>query len=138
LKNAGPISQDRIYIRQEAKWGLQWLAKQWEYSDDDDKSRPSERLPEVPTCVRKVQAEISELADARLDKVTAALGDRDIAVRLAAVDALVNLHAAGQDVIDQVFEMFNDPCQQVRLEAERTVNHMVLKTSGAPPEFYGP
>lgn len=55
-----------------------------------------------------------QLAAAPLERVAAALQDRDIAVRFAAVKVLRELDRVGQDVIGYLLDALSDPCDEVR------------------------
>ena len=81
-----------------------------------DKAEPE--ATEIEPCpILWMQAETDRLAKTSIDKAIAALHDRDIAVRLAAVDALVEIGSTGKDVLSHVLDMFKDPSESVRWRA---------------------
>ena len=129
VEGAAPASGRDAAVRQEAIYVLQWLTEQWEY-DVHDKAEP-ERTEIEPCPILWMQAETDRLAKTSIDKAIAALHDRDIAVRLAAVDALVEISSTGKDVLSHVLDMFRDPSEPVRWRAQRALNLMVRNKSEA-------
>ena len=129
-KEAEPATGHDLIARQEAVWALQWLSEQWRFHDKYDYGDGElEWLLEEPTAsvsILRTRDEMGQLTQAPLEKVVAALHDRDIAVRLAALDALLKISSAGEGVSHHVAEMLRDPCQQVRWKTEETLLDMVF------------
>ena len=73
----------------------------------------------------------TKLAAASIEEIVAALHDRDIAVRLAAINALVEIGSTDVDAVGHVLEMFEDTGQPVRIWAQRALNLMVRNKSEA-------
>ena len=81
---------------------------------EPDEPETSRRTPAVPAPVWRAQARCDQLAAAPLERVAAALHDRDIAVRLAAVKVLREFDRVGEDVSGYLFDALRDPCHEVR------------------------
>ncbi len=125
LEDAEPVGRREAVVRHEATYALQWLAEQGKSPEGEkNEFEACERQRVVSASVLRVRQEIGQLAEAPLEKVIPALHDRDIAVRIAAVDALEKISRTGQDTSGHMFEMFNDPCQQVRWRAQNTLHKM--------------
>ena len=80
---------------------------------EPDEPNTPRRTPAVPASVRRAQARCHQLAAAPLERVVAALQDRDIAVRLAAVKVLREFDRVGQDISGYLFDALRDPCHEV-------------------------
>jgi HEAT repeat protein len=136
LYDADPVGGHAAVARQEATYALEWLSEQWEYPEEcgneSDSLKPAPILSEP---VLQTQERIRQLAKASLATVAEALRERDIGVQIAALDALVEIYRGGQDVSGLVFDKLEDPCQQVRWRAQRTINLMVKHKSGAHERY---
>ena len=81
---------------------------------EPDEPETPRRTPAVPSSVWQAQARCHQLAAARLERVAAALQDRDIAVRVAAVKVLREFIRAGQGISGYLLDALCDPCDGVR------------------------
>ena len=84
------------------------------YQLEPNEPETPRRTASVPASVRRAQVRCHQLAAAPLERVAAALQDRDIAVRFAAVKVLRELDRVGQDVIGYLLDALSDPCDEVR------------------------
>jgi hypothetical protein len=137
LNNTGPTSECHWVACQEAIWAFRWLSKQWRFREDDynDEDEPDWLKDEltVPRSILKMREKIGQLSEAPLEEVLSAMQNRDIAVRLAALGALLKIRSTGEGVIDYVVDMLHDPCQQVRWRTEETLTDMVFNKVTARP-----
>jgi len=72
----------------------------------------------LPETVAKARDAMRHLADAPPDCVAAALRDRDIAIRIAAINVLARIDAGDFYVAPCFFEMLSDVCSHVRRNAK--------------------
>ena len=89
--------------------------------------RSSGRAPAIPASVRQVQAKCRQLADAPLDVVITALRDPDIAVRLAAIDALEKTDPSEHNLGGHLLGLLNDTCSQVRWRTKLAIDEIIMK-----------
>ena len=135
LNNADAVRGRDAVDRQEAVWALQWLSEREEVQEDrqEDEDEPDwlKNEPAAPFWVLAIRHEMDHLGKAPWETVVAALHDRDIAFRIAAVDVLARISDFSPKLVDSVVEMLHDRCQQVRWRAERTLNLLVRNKSEA-------
>jgi HEAT repeat protein len=132
VEEADPTTGPDLIARQEAVWSLQWLMEQGEQSQEygeDDEPEPLKEGLAVPQSILRVREEMGQLAQAPFLKVATALYDRDIAVRLAALEVLPKSSTA-EGVSGFVARMLRDPCQQVRWRADEVLGQMVVTKLG--------
>lgn len=139
LSNAQPITGPSAAVREETIFALQGLADEWEYPEENKNEKQNRQCCEKNPAfsLSRMQAEIRRLVEVPFEEVIAALRGPDVALRIAAVEALLTIRSNGQGVIPYVREMAADPCRQVRLRAQRVLRRMVKDKSGAPESHYG-
>ena len=94
-----------------------------------DEPETPRRTPAVPASVRRAQARCHQLAAAPLERVAAALQDRDIAVRLAAVKVLREFDRIGQEISGYLFDALSDPCHEVRRDVHTALRGCLVQRS---------
>lgn len=80
--------------------------------------------------IQEALAAIRELAKGPFGALVAALTNRDVAIRLAAIDALKGVDRAQPDAADCLLEAANDPCGQVRRKATTVLLHIFVDRCG--------
>ena len=119
-------------VCREASLAIQCLAGEIPISDEDDTDGPSPCQPiTMPECVHGVEARCRELATAPSDCVMAALHDRDIAIRIAAIEALEKTDGTNLDAIHCLFQSLQDPCPHVRWIAQRALRWASIRRTEA-------
>jgi HEAT repeat protein len=120
-------------VRREAASARRSLAGEAAEMDwhQPDEPELSGKRPAVPASVRKVQTECRKSAKAPIERLKAAIRDRDIAVRIAAVEVLKEIDNIGQDVSRYLFDALQDPCCQVRWTAHSALHKLLVNRSAA-------
>jgi hypothetical protein len=133
LNDADPVYGHDMVDRQEAVWALQWLADQWEDAkvNPSDENEPEPWQIDPPVSKSSLSMHRSRLIEASLEELVAALHDADIAIRIAATDALAENSNVGREAVEYADKMLHDPCEQVRRRADRTLNILVRDKSEA-------
>lgn len=120
-------------VRREATSALRSLAGESPDWDEDCPDDPftSTSQPYAQDSVQLKLDEVQRLGKATLGTITAVLEDPDIAVRLAAIEALERLGQAGDDVSNYLLTSLDDSCRQVRAAAGRVVRKALVTRSAA-------
>jgi len=125
--------------RHEAIWALEWLLSQWTLAGECESLPPASESHDKNATLRgAVPASLSrvrELAVAPIEEVLAVLHDRDIALRVAALDTLAGFGNRSPHVIPRVVGMCDDSCQQVRWKAYRAVCLLIKCKSGGGDRY---
>jgi len=116
-------------VRREASNAIRCLSGDMSVRDaegDEDDEEDSEDIffhksMPLPECVYAAETRCHELATAPACQLETALHDRDIAIRIAAVEALRETDGTDHKAIDNLFHAIQDPCFCVRHAAQRTL-----------------